>query len=131
MKRILTVSAFGLIAWLVSTCGAFAQPPSSSFPYYIPQGPQRGTYGYPLYFVTPGTSNGVMVTYNFGAGRIREFNYGMFTPGGVAYSRGLGGGNSAFATSASSALGNSLPGYPGGHMFAPFYAGPAYYLPTY
>jgi hypothetical protein len=131
MKRAMIGSALGVILGLISGAEGFAQIPSSTYPYYIPQGPQRGTYGYPLYFVTPGTSNGVIVTYNFGAGRIREFNYGMFMPGGIAYTRGLGGNSASFGSSASSANANALPGFAGGRMFAPFYAGPLYYLPTY
>lgn len=131
MKRAMVLAAVGVACWLVSAGDAVAQTPAAAYPYYIPQGPQRGTYGYPLYFAAPGSGSSVMVTYNFGAGRIREFNYGMFMPGGVAYTRGLGGNNASFGSGASSAYANSLPGFAGGRPFAPFYAGPLYYLPTY
>jgi hypothetical protein len=131
MKKIILTSLLGIVAWLGAAVPASAQVPPAAYPYYIPQGSQRGTYGFPLYFAAPGASSGVMMTYNFGSGRVREFNYGMFLPGGIYFSRGLGGANGTFNVGATTFYDHFLPGYPGARIFAPFYSGPMYYLPTY
>jgi hypothetical protein len=131
MRKFILYCLLGLAAELEWSQAATAQVPPVASPYYIPQGPQAGTYGFPLYFSYPGSMQGIVMTYNFGPGRVREFNYGMSLPNGVSFSRGLGGGSSGFAPGASSSYVKSMPPGGGGNIFAPFYAGPSYYLPTY
>ncbi len=131
MKKMFSLTVLAVFASHWFDCSAIAQFAPSPAPYYIPQGPQQGTYGFPLYFGYPGTTNGIMMTYNFGRGRVREFNYGMSLPNGVSFTRGLGGGNSGFAAGASSQYVNSMPPFGGGNVLPPIYSSPGYYLPTY
>src|SRR5262245_4753167 len=106
MKKLSLMCLLGLAGSILLASTAAAQVAPASYPFYTPQGPQSGTFGFPLYFGYPGT-NGTMMTYNFRSGGTGSFNYGTVLPNGVSYTRGVGGnGSGSFAPGASTFYGN-------------------------